>query len=420
MWKMGALEFLCDIRFHHSFLLPPNPQTGRRKPFRVSYSDYGDSNSDAVVFFCGALMGTRLSYAPLDQLAKLYHVRMIHADRPGIGSTDPVEQHERIATWLGKHTSWIVLQNIWTDALTEIVPQLLAHLKIPHVSLASHSGGDIYLLNTLLTFPHLLHPTTPYVTFFAPWVHHSHTGVTHLRATELLPAPLIGRFASLARFVNNNVIPLAGLSSGFLHSLKDSFHLSTPTPAPVPLSPTPMSRASSVKGLPHGLDLDDPSVVEEMRQLITTYLFAENTDGVSADAQLFLKKPHSTPWCSGIFWSDIDYVVPLLRKMIQEDHNDSEDGRRWLVDAYHAETDNMIGERGRLWFDKCWTPATSSPSSSNGQSPAVGGEGSKNSLEYRSEIVPYTDHNYIMDPGFGCSERWLERVREAFPQKEEV
>ena len=107
---MGALEFLCDIRFHQSFLLEPNLQTGRRKPFRVSYSDYGDRNSDAVVFFCGALMGTRLSYAPLDQLAKFYHVRMIHADRPGIGGTDPVEQHERIATWLGKHASCIALQ----------------------------------------------------------------------------------------------------------------------------------------------------------------------------------------------------------------------------------------------------------------------------------------------------------------------
>jgi hypothetical protein len=55
-----------------------------------------------------------------------------------------------------------------TDA--EMVPSLLAHLNITHVSLASHSGGDIYLLNTMLTYPCLLHPETPYVCFFAPWV----------------------------------------------------------------------------------------------------------------------------------------------------------------------------------------------------------------------------------------------------------
>lgn len=51
-----------------------------------------------------------------------------------------------------------------------MVPLLLAHLNIAHISLASHSGGDIYLVNTLLTYPYLLHPETPYVCFFAPWV----------------------------------------------------------------------------------------------------------------------------------------------------------------------------------------------------------------------------------------------------------
>ena len=63
-----------------------------------------------------------------------------------------------------KHLSKALL----TDA--EMVPSLLAHLNITHVSLASHSGGDIYLLNTMLTYPCLLHPETPYVCFFAPWV----------------------------------------------------------------------------------------------------------------------------------------------------------------------------------------------------------------------------------------------------------
>jgi hypothetical protein len=54
--------------------------------------------------------------------------------------------------------------------LVEMVPALLAHLNIAHISLASHSGGNIYLVNTMLTHPCLLHPETPYVCFFAPWV----------------------------------------------------------------------------------------------------------------------------------------------------------------------------------------------------------------------------------------------------------
>ena len=98
---MGVLEFLCDRRFHKSFVLPPNPEAGRDEPYRVSYADFGDASSDAVVLFCGALMGTRLSYSPLDQLANAYHVRIIHPDRPGIGGSDAVELEKRIQTWLG-------------------------------------------------------------------------------------------------------------------------------------------------------------------------------------------------------------------------------------------------------------------------------------------------------------------------------
>jgi pimeloyl-ACP methyl ester carboxylesterase len=98
---MGALEFICDRRFHRSFVLPANPETGRHKPYRVSYSDFGDANSNAVVLFCGALFGSRLCYAPLDSLAKAHNVRIIHPDRPGVGGSDSVELEKRIQTWLG-------------------------------------------------------------------------------------------------------------------------------------------------------------------------------------------------------------------------------------------------------------------------------------------------------------------------------
>lgn len=167
--------------------------------------------------------------------------------------------------------------------------------------------------------------------------------------------------------------------------------------------------------------LDNPAVVEEMRKLILTYLFAEVLDGIGADAQLFLKKPHSTPWCAGIFWSDVDYVVPLLLKIVQEDNTSNEEGRKWTVDAFHAETDHMVGEKGRLWFDSCWAPAQSlahSPKSTD--APNVDNSQSNNSLEYRSQIVPGSDHDYLMDPMFGAAEQWLQRVREAFPNGNKV
>jgi hypothetical protein len=101
-FAMGALEFLSDRRFHQSYVLPPNPETGRDQAHRFSYADFGDSNSNAVVFFCGALMGTRFCYSHLDQLAYAYNVRIIHVDRPGIGGSDPVDLEKRIEIWLGQ------------------------------------------------------------------------------------------------------------------------------------------------------------------------------------------------------------------------------------------------------------------------------------------------------------------------------
>ena len=109
---MGALEFLCDVRFHKSYTLPPNPETGRDNPYHVSYADYGDPNSNAVVLFCGALMGTRFCYSPLDQLAKAYSVRIIHPDRPGIGGSDAVELEKRIQIWLGEQILLFVISHV--------------------------------------------------------------------------------------------------------------------------------------------------------------------------------------------------------------------------------------------------------------------------------------------------------------------
>lgn len=108
---MSVLDFLCDIRFHKSYVLPQNLDTGRTSPYRVSYADYGDPNSNAVVLFCGALMGTRFCYSPLDQLAKAYNVRIIHPDRPGIGGSHSVELEKRILMWLG---GWLQVCSTWS------------------------------------------------------------------------------------------------------------------------------------------------------------------------------------------------------------------------------------------------------------------------------------------------------------------
>lgn len=75
--SMFVLDFLCDFRFHRSYVLLSNLDTGRHALRHVSYAHFGHPDSDAVVVSCGVLMSTRFCYFPLDLLAKVYNVRIL-------------------------------------------------------------------------------------------------------------------------------------------------------------------------------------------------------------------------------------------------------------------------------------------------------------------------------------------------------
>lgn len=197
-------------------------------------------------------------------------------------------------------------------------------------------------------------------------------------------------------------------------------------PAPIPLTPTALSirtRATSLFSREGSceLSLDDDGVVQELRKHITAFLFAECMDGISADVQLFLRKPRSVAWCSSsVFWSDFDYAVPLMSKIIDEEDGIDGFGRSWTVDAFHAQTDAMVGEKGRIWFDSCWISHQLTQESFLEENLYSPHSAFRNSYRYRSHVVEGTEHNYLMDPAFGASESWLQRVRDAFPIPVEV
>jgi hypothetical protein len=265
----------------------------------------------------------------------------------------------------------------------------------------------------MLTYPHLLHPQQPYVCFFAPWVHPIHSKVTQMRVTELLPAPMIGKFAAAAKFINDNVLPLSGFSGSLIEGSKSSFPLLNPR-VTVPLDPAanpcPLPSDTSEEAY-RDLALDDRNTVEQLREFIAQFMFAERTDGISADAQLFMRKPRSISWGSpSMQWSDMDYFVPFFSKMIGEDAKVKSRQRIWIIDAVHAESDNMVGEKGRNWFDNCWAPEGTHGSES--RSPQAEDDTPHLPYEYRSSVVPDTDHNFVMDPRFGASELWLQKVRD--------
>jgi hypothetical protein len=252
-------------------------------------------------------------------------------------------------------------------------------------------------MNLILAYPHLLNPNHPYVCFFAPWVHHSHSKMSHLRATELLPASWIGKFGSIGKFVNQNIIPMVGLSGTFVQGISTSLSHSNPTTGSVALTVSGTAESEELADRPHDrfpdLALDNPQVVDDLRNHITKFVFAESVDGISADSQLFLKR--SVSWSTPIVeWEDFDDAVQLLSRIISEDDRLAGSNRVWTIDCIHAEHDQMVGDKGRNWFNALWVPSQS--------------------YQYRTEVISGTEHNFLMDPVFGASEEWLKRVSESW------
>lgn len=217
--------------------------------------------------------------------------------------------------------------------------------------------------------------------------------MSHLLATQLLPASLIGKFGSLVKFINQEVIPLVGLSGTMINGISSPLSHTDGDAAPVVLATPSTIGSQGTTNSPHesfqNLELDDPRAVDELRNHIAKFMFAEGVDGFSMDTQLFLKR--SVPWCaSGLGWNDFDDAVQLLSKTISDDDRLTGSNRVWMIDCFHAENDQLVGEKGKEWFKGIWTPSQN--------------------YKYRNEDVKGTEHDFLMDPKFGASKEWLQRV----------
>lgn len=385
----AAIKTLCDARLHQSFILPVSAlqNTNIKEPLRVTYSDIGDSPSrsrrnqldgqtteseQCVVLFIGGLMGGRYTHYRSGSIAQRLRVRIITIDRPGFGGSTPVPVEQRLAVHLAT------------------VPALLAHLGIAHVTLASHSGGAPYLMQTLLAYRGLLHPTRPHVVLLAPWVHPDDGGAPLMSITARLPAGLIRRFHSVATFANGAFAVSSGLAFW-------------------------RAGALAVAG---GGDADDEEENEDrleaaalpyLDKLVMQYFFAENTQGCSDDALLYLRKkaPGATSGQSGatddwLDWTRVSAAVAeqersrrrrrnLPEQQQPSETNDSNAEEKLKIDALHCEKDIMVGAKGAKHFDACFG-------------------GHSEDLCYTSKVMKGVNHDSILDPSLGVSEVWLRDV----------
>lgn len=365
-----AIEALCSIGLHQSFLLPDSLCPHLERPLRITYSEIGYLTAGVaepepcVVLFIPGLMGGRYTLCRSGSIARRLRIRIITIDKPGTGGSTPVPIGERLAVYL------------------VAVPILLRHLGIKYVTLASHSGGAPYLLQTLLAERGLLHPKRPHIVLLAPWVL-PRDGPLLMRLATALPYQTVGQFHSYAATANRMFSFSSGLSNGLAGrsvSITEA-----------------QARGDEQQGKRQALG---KAVLSEMEGLMTKYMFAENIKGCSDDALLLLgKHMSSTATISShrdtgvVDWLDYQAISVVVTEREKQLSYSPVDGKALRIDVLHSEKDAMIGANGSKQFDACWED-----------------KANPGTIDYESRTIKGVTHDSILDPTLGISEMWLTEV----------
>ncbi|KAL9095904.1 MAG: hypothetical protein Q9165_001901 [Trypethelium subeluteriae] len=277
--------YISDSRFNRIFQLPADPSRGHA-------GDHTDE--EQVLLFFGPLVSSRLFNTAKEELAKRYKIRIVNAERPGIGKTDSVPAERLLSVW------------------REAIPALLAHLHIPQ---------------RLPRLPQRRHPlrprlrpaqrapplfcSRPYVAIAGPWIHSSHSG-------KLLWS-LVAQTGALAAFVNATLAPALGVSakvSGSVGQLWDW--------------------ADRDEGREGSRDVE---FEEGVRERVVERVFAGGVGGLGQEVQVLLRNGVEREGWSD--WGDFDVLAPRLAEAVRD-----AGGVRLEVDMFFAESDVMIGDAG--------------------------------------------------------------------------
>ncbi|KAL7940773.1 alpha/beta-hydrolase [Trichoderma barbatum] len=348
-----ALSYFSDARFSQQFVLPG---TANRDAITVSYADLGfkpesltASRSTPTVLFIPGMFGSRYIGAILDPVARKYGVRVLVIDRPGMGLSTDVPLPQRISTWI------------------QLVPLLLAHLDIKHISLVSHSAGTIYLLNTLHYYRDILHPERPFIAFMAPWVDPAQSKVTLWQMAQYIPTQAFGIW---------NQIPPAFATSGTIFTKATNIFSSVGGKDGQELTSQDRNRQKLAT------DYDLPRDVQlELESMLRKRIFDGNTAGANSEALQCLRKGKGLSWgvCDdyNVF---VKALVSVERQKQQLDPN-FQDHMKLKVRAYFAESDVMIGVGGQKYVEECWGCQKST---------------FNDVMDFSSVTVASTDHDSVM------------------------
>lgn len=306
------LQLISLSRFHRRVTL--DTKYGR---LAVTFADIGCETGPALLYLPG-MFASRYLGIPLHTIAARAGVRLLVVDRPGMGDSTDVPLAQRIAAWI------------------DIVPRLLAHLKITRVNLVSHSAGAIYLLNTWAKCHDVVNPV---IALLAPWVDPTHSRVTAMQIAQYIPTKAFAAWHHIPRFFVLRASPVLALSGSLVR------HMS-------PLSGrSAAEELSFVEANWRRVERDYGIPYEEqvaLARLTLRFMYAEDTVGANSEALQCLRKEEGNNWgvCS-------DYAA--CAQMLAADEASREGPA--IVRTYFAMKDALVGSRGQTYFEQCWQAA---------------------------------------------------------------
>lgn len=261
----------------------------------------------------------------------------------------------------------------------ETVPALLKHLDVQYVHLLCHSAGTLYCLNTLYYLRDVLYPEHPYVaimgedlhihrsskklTLLAPWVDSEQSKKTLMVLASKLPVGLVNSWHNVISFVATKIQPTVAWSGGVGSAVSGVFR-----------SPTDSGESDSTM-LAEKFGTSE-AVAKELEKLATKYFFAEDARGGTEEAKLCLKMSGSDLW---LICEDYKQYVQSVLKQEKEKSTTDGSHNKLKIKTFYAESDMMIGDGGRRYFEECW------------KQPDVAAH-----IDFESRTIPGTDHESVI------------------------
>ncbi|EED23088.1 conserved hypothetical protein [Talaromyces stipitatus ATCC 10500] len=343
-----AAEYISQRHFHRRFVLPRTETHGE---LAVTYADVGvqpdttTSNHVPTFLFIPGMFGSRYLGVYIHAIAEKFGVRVLCVDRPGMGGSASVPSKSRVEIWV------------------ELVPLLLNHLGIDHVSLISHSAGTIYLLNTLVSCRDILDPDHPYIACLAPWVDPAHSHKAALQLARFIPTKAFSYWNQIPRFFQTS--PVISFSGTVISSIKDKL------PSNSGGDSVSYHKRQRLIEQEYGMAKD---VQIELEKNITRFLFKENTVGANEETLQCLRK--------GAPWGVCDDYEEFVKSFVERERErrselgESSTPEKLKIRAYFAESDVMIGKTGQKYFENCF-------------------EGYEDVLSFESSTMPDEDHDSL-------------------------